>query len=222
MKARHEIVIIDSFIVSCEGVKHALGRRCFRISRSFRSTDSAIKDPAQDKQCAAILINHNGRPLPSMDTVELLRSTFGGARVIVIGETDESPRVIAALEAGFDGFLLESMDPEAFSKAVELIVLGERLFPILDFRNARQKLQPAPELAACSLGKLSASEMRVFGLLAKAFSNKAIARELGISEATVKVHVKAILRKMGARNRTEVALLSRDAAFESRIDGIAT
>jgi DNA-binding CsgD family transcriptional regulator len=81
----------------------------------------------------------------------------------------------------------------------------------------RQILVLGPEArgqADSTFEELSPSQMQVLALLANAYPNKLIARELGISESTVKVHVKAILRKTGARNRTDVALRARGLAAE--------
>ncbi|WP_211300958.1 LuxR C-terminal-related transcriptional regulator [Aliiruegeria haliotis] len=154
---------------------------------------------------AVILINASASILPSDETLSELRTTHPDARLVLISEKCDPARVQEAMHANIDGFLLESFRPQAFSKAIELIVLGERVFPVLEFDGATSDI----ERQASPFEDLSARQMRVVELLAKAYSNKEIARELDICESTVKVHVKAILRKTGSRNRTDAALLAR-------------
>lgn len=219
MKQPYAVSIIDAFSVSREGVKQVLGKRNFRVLDSWSDIANAIEEEVTDAVRAAILMNLTGRPLPTTETLARLREKYPGARLILIGEPFSTSRVQAAVQAGFDGFLLETIDPEAFQKSVELISLGERLFPVSEVvESGHQQERAVPELTVKSLDKLSVGEMRVFALLARACPNKVIARELGISESTVKVHVKAILRKTGARNRTEVALLSRDAEVDGYLE----
>ena len=132
--------------------------------------------------------------------------------------------------AGTDSVVLTSTAGNALLKALELVLLGQRVYPAGLFQST-----PAPEsiydadcralLPACDdmpdngaesrfpngLRQLSERELQVVNLLCNGSPNKIIARQLGITESTVKVHVKAILRKTHARNRTEAALLFNSA-----------
>ncbi len=217
----HDVSIIDSNSLSREGLKHVLRRRCFRIAENWSNIEEAIKAAPTGADRAAILINLARRALPSPQVLNRLCDVFPGARLVLIGESLNSARIQAAAQAGFDGFLLETINPEALSKSVELIVLGERIFPVTQWERLARRECDAVEVAVPSLATLSAGETRVLALLAKACSNKVIARELGISESTVKVHVKAILRKTGARNRTDVALMSRDVEARALMDSVS-
>jgi two-component system nitrate/nitrite response regulator NarL len=124
----------------------------------------------------------------------------------------------AGHEAGASGFCFAASAPEVLIKSLELVMLGESVLPfevlrsimdqtpqagdqpIQDTKVAGSKLS---ELTAC---KLSARETEILGCLMKGESNKTIARKLDITEATIKVHVKAVLRKIGAANRTQAAM----------------
>ena len=116
-----------------------------------------------------------------------------------------------------DGFCLEATSPEVLIKSFELVMLGETVVPSAILHSimvgaASDQDQPLqnntaepklPDLKAC---KLSARETEILGCLTKGEPNKLIARKLAITEATIKVHVKAILRKIGAANRTQAAM----------------
>jgi two-component system nitrate/nitrite response regulator NarL len=121
-------------------------------------------------------------------------------------------------EAGVNGFCLAAIDPEVFLKSLELVMLGESVLPcgllrsIMDWapEAGRQPVQDTKvagsKLSELAAFKLSARETEILKCLMKGESNKGIARKLDITEATIKAHVKAILRKTGAANRTQAAM----------------
>lgn len=224
MRKIYEIAVIDPSSVSREGMKRVLSRSCCQVVESWRNIEEAIETASAGRDPAAILINCMGQTLPVPELFTRLREKRSAARLIAYGESAEKERVKAAIKAGFDGFLLDSIRVEAFPKAIELIVLGERLFPVFtpEDRIELNRGGPVAEGAVTSLQSLSVAELRVLALLAKACSNKVIALEFGLSESTVKVHVKSILRKTGARNRTDAALLSRDVGAKAYLERVAS
>ncbi|SNT28654.1 LuxR C-terminal-related transcriptional regulator [Tropicimonas sediminicola] len=201
----YPIAVVDSCSISCEGLKSVLDRHRFQIAQVWRSLEDVLRSEPSTDSPAAILINAAATDLPSAETLEKLRAKHPEARLVLISERRDVARIQKAMLANFDGFLLESFQPKAFSKAIELILLGERVFPVIEL-GARPE---EGERRSSPFKDLSERQMRVVSLLAKAYSNKEIARELEICESTVKVHVKAILRKTGSRNRTDAALLVR-------------
>jgi len=214
------IGVVDRNSISRKGIRYILERRPFEVSQCWADVEAAGESIQAHSPLAAILINSGGQPLPDVASLTKLRAASPTTRLILIGETACPERINQAFEADFDGFILDSIDVEAFPKAIEMIILGERHFP--GVAATVQQDEPARMQSAVNLlGKLSAAELRVAALLAQAHSNKVVARELGISESTVKVHVKSILRKTGARNRTDVALLSQSIAVKTaRTNGL--
>jgi two-component system, NarL family, nitrate/nitrite response regulator NarL len=204
-----KIAIVDSNSVTCEGLKHILNRRRFCIAQIWPDVEGALSVERSSALPAAILINVAGRTLPNDQILGQLREIFPGVRLVLFAETCDLERIREAVRAEFDGFLLETIAPEAFSKALELILIGERIFPVPQVAQMIDTARKTEASGGTAFESLSQSQMRVVAHLANACPNKIIARELGISESTVKVHVKAILRKTGARNRTDVALLAR-------------
>jgi two-component system nitrate/nitrite response regulator NarL len=191
-------------------LRHILGKGGFRIVDVWRSLEEAIDDGPGETKLDAILIDTTGHEKPFSGQLSTLRERFPGVRVALLVESPEKEHVLDAMRADIDGLVLRMVSAPVLVKSLELIVLGERVFPASSFeRLASQAPSFDRENGAIRLDRLSGREVDVLNSLAKGSSNKVIARELGISEATVKVHVKAILRKTGARNRTEVALLSQ-------------
>lgn len=145
--------------------------------------------------------------MPGMDGVEAtarLRALVPSARVVVLTSFDDRGRVLAALRAGAVGYQLKDSDPGAVLAAVRSAAAGDAP---LDPRAARALLPAGGDSGGPAL---STREEQVLRLIAAGRSNKEIARELGIAERTVKVHVGHAFTRIGVRDRTSAALWVRD------------
>jgi DNA-binding NarL/FixJ family response regulator len=145
--------------------------------------------------------------MPGMDGIEatrrILDGGFGGAVVMLTSFSDRD-RVTEALNAGAIGYLLKDSEPEAVLSAVRAAASGHS--PI-DPRVAGALL---PSRTAAPGAGLSAREREVLDLVALGLANKQIARRLGITERTVKVHLGSVFRRIGVTDRTSAALWARD------------
>jgi two-component system nitrate/nitrite response regulator NarL len=123
--------------------------------------------------------------------------------------TDERD-VVAALQAGVSGYLLKDMEPDDLVAALQSIIAGKTVVaPELTGALARAvRQEPETPAAQAAFSDLTPREMEILCHLAGGQSNKVIAHELGISEGTVKLHVKSILRKLAVRSRVEAAVLA--------------
>lgn len=150
--------------------------------------------------------------MPGMNGLEGLKAALaadGGARVALM--SGNAPRDVAeqALAMGAAGFLPKTLPAKTLANAVRFMAMGEQYAPV-DFMTA-----PVPETAPqhpMATG-LSARELQVLEGLCGGKSNKEIARDLGVMEPTVKLHVKTLYRKIGAANRTQAAILAKDAGL---------
>lgn len=143
------------------------------------------------------------------DAVAALKSMQPQARTIVFAESAELSHLADMFSAGADGYLLKSISPSALIESLRLVALGEKVFPsmLTDFLGAMRANQVnANERVRVGDVALSQRELDIIRRLADGYSNKSIAKELSITEATVKVHLKTVLRKLGATNRTQVAI----------------
>jgi two-component system, NarL family, response regulator LiaR len=145
--------------------------------------------------------------MPRLDGVGAmreLRRRLPSARVIVLTSFVEDERLLPAIQAGAAGYLLKNVAPAELARAVRAAHAGEALIdPVVAARLvdaiAQPPGEPAPE-------RLTAREQEVLALIARGFSNKRIARELGIAEKTVKTHVGHVLAKLGVADRTQAAV----------------
>jgi two-component system nitrate/nitrite response regulator NarL len=174
---------------------------------SVGTFDDACKRIESDEPFDLVLLDYN---MPGMNGLAGLRIAIamgGGQRVALI--SGEATRQIAedALEAGAAGFVPKSLPAKSFINAVKFMAMGEQYAPI-DFMTAVDEVTANP-LAE----NLTARELQVLKGLTEGKSNKEIARDLDIQEPTVKLHVKTLYRKIGAANRTQAAIIAREAGL---------
>jgi DNA-binding NarL/FixJ family response regulator len=145
--------------------------------------------------------------MPRLDGVGAmreLRRRLPQTRVIVLTSFAEDERLLPAIQAGAAGYLLKNVAPAELARAVRAAHAGEALLdPVIAARLVDAIAQPAGEPAP---ERLTAREQEVLALIARGYSNKRIARELGIAEKTVKTHVGHLLAKLGVTDRTQAAV----------------
>lgn len=201
----------------------------------FVLTESAIQNASQaaayDSAAADLLvIDRNYCPHGLLDLLAELKARHPAARAIVLADHFDVDAVAAARLAGADGFCLTTCCREVLIRSIELVMLGEVVVPselvvtMIESSHSRcmdYPLMPSHEklVGAAPQRPLSNREIEVLTLLKEGAPNKVIARRLDVAEATVKVHVKTILRKIGVHNRAQAAIwaayhLSMDAALE--------
>lgn len=153
-----------------------------------------------------ILLDLNMRGMDGLDTLRAMRAADVTARIVMLTVSDNNADVVACIRAGADGYLLKDMDPEEILDQILAathgkLAISQRLTEIL-----ATALRKPDRTGADLLSSLTSRELEILQLIADGLSNKLIARELGISDATVKVHVKHLLKKLGMRSRVEAAV----------------
>ncbi len=154
-----------------------------------------------------VLLDLNMPGLNGIETLKRLRDQGFAGRVVMFTVSDHEEDVVAALQGGADGYLLKDMDPDEMIRQLRQASLGrmvisESLTALLAEALRSQRSQPA----APDIHSLTQREREILRELAAGLSNKMIARKLGITEGTVKVHVKHLLKKLNLRSRVEAAV----------------
>jgi two-component system nitrate/nitrite response regulator NarL len=143
--------------------------------------------------------------------VRRMIEALDGVPLIVISASDESADVIDSVRAGAKGYILKSGSSALLEHAISLVLSGETYVPlprtVLVSAIAAEPERPTNHM----LDRLTDRQRDVFQLLLAGHSNKEIARSLGVLEGTVKVHVRAIMQKLGVKNRTQVAVAAARA-----------
>ncbi|HEY9146305.1 MAG TPA: two-component system response regulator NarL [Thiobacillus sp.] len=153
-----------------------------------------------------ILLDLNMKDMNGVDVLKAIKDDGLDSRVIMLTVSDHAEDLMAALQAGADGYLLKDMEPEDLMRqlgeaARGKITISERLTQLL-VASLREKSRPTSLTEA----GLTEQENRILEHLIDGKSNKLIARDMGIAEGTVKVHVKHLLKKLNLRSRVEAAV----------------
>lgn len=149
--------------------------------------------------------------MPGMNGLEGLQKAIDvsfGQPVALMSGTANKAIAQEAIDAGAIGFLPKTMAAKSLINAVRFMAMGERFIP-LDFLNAEEAVPEVPQIAR----DLTEREMQVLDGLCRGLANKEIARELGLQEVTIKLHVKTLCRKLDAKNRTQAALIAKEAGI---------
>jgi DNA-binding NarL/FixJ family response regulator len=147
--------------------------------------------------------------MPQMDGVqalETLRARNIAVRVIVFTAFDTDERILGAVQAGAEGYLLKGAPREELFEAIRVVNAGGSLLQPIVMTKLMRHISQRED--AKSVETLSPREHEVLQLMARGLQNKEIAAELVISERTVKFHVSSILGKLGAGNRTEAVTMA--------------
>jgi DNA-binding NarL/FixJ family response regulator len=161
--------------------------------------------------------------MPDLDGIEATRELTGaapGAKVLILTTFERDEYIFGALRAGASGFLLKRTRPEELIGAVRTVAAGESLLSPSVTRRVidRMAQQPTPDFAdQAKLDELTPREREVLELVAAGLSNREIAKELVIEEATVRSHVRRILMKLGLRDRVQIVIF----AYETGVNRAA-
>ena len=145
--------------------------------------------------------------MPKLDGVEAmrkLRERVPETRVIILTSYINDERLLPAIRAGAAGYLLKNAEPQELARAIRAAHAGEALIDPTVAARLVERL--ADDRGDNSYESLTAREREVLDLIARGFSNKRIAQELGIAEKTVKTHVGNLLGKLGVADRTQAAV----------------
>ena len=203
-----QVLLIDDHTLFRLGLKGLLERSGIEVAAA--STGENGLRLAQELQPDVILLDMR---MPNMDGLEVLKALreqgVTSPITMLTTSTDEND-LVRTLRNGAQGYLLKDMDPKDLVAALQKIKDGETVVaPQLADTLARAlQKKPAVSNPITPLSELTPREREIICHLAEGQSNKAIARDLGISDGTVKLHVKAILRKLNVRSRVEAAVIA--------------
>ena len=186
--------------------------------------------PAIENELPALFIIDQGSFASGViDLVRRLKVHAPAARIVLLADSFDPSIVSTAWGAGVHGFCLSTHTRDVLVKSLELVMLGEIILPatvVLPIAGTRTcHAHPQPDqgrlegnVTGLPSRRLSNREAEILTCLRDGAPNKVIARKLNLSEATVKVHVKTILKKIGACNRTQAALwAARYAATDTTV-----
>jgi two-component system, NarL family, nitrate/nitrite response regulator NarL len=200
---------------------HALVREAFRLlledldlCKEVITTSSGSEALAvlEKREIDLALLDLKLRGESGLEILGKMKERKKELPVIVLSASESASDVREAISHGADGYVVKSASADVLIHSINLVMTGQRVAPlpldILGDSSQAANSQSGSSMPVRHHPKLTAQESRVLSYLGEGMSNKEIARTLGIFEGTVKVHVKSVFRKLGAKNRTMAALMA--------------
>jgi two-component system nitrate/nitrite response regulator NarL len=210
-----------------EGLRRILSETVYAPTAAAGSLDELSSQCGPDSGTIVLVADASRDHEGICRQAKLLKEQNPNAKVVMLVEQYDLNQVLSAFRSGADAYLRKSISCEVLVKSLDLVLLGEVIFPgaILDLlRDQEARIEQdkqastpeAPQELSPPAKGLSVRETVILRCLMDGDSNKIIARKFDITEATVKVHVKAILRKIQAKNRTQAAIWAASHLSASR------
>jgi two-component system, NarL family, nitrate/nitrite response regulator NarL len=213
------VALVGSHPIQREGIVSILRKGGFSHLHSYDSLAELSEVSLPTGRRIVCLVDLHQEMEDLLSVVRKLRTEYPKTCIVLLAEAFDEKVVMQAVECNADGLILEQIGRDALIKSLELVVLGEKVFPannLLHICKRNTEITATNTDANSQLETLSSREVEVLHKLTAGFPNKAIARDCGITESTVKVHVKAILRKIHAKNRTQAAVWARKFGIDHK------
>jgi two-component system, NarL family, nitrate/nitrite response regulator NarL len=215
-----KILLIDPHQLSREGLRLLLVAETYDVVGAARSLDEALAAIEQGLRPDLVLLvlGHSGES-QHISALQEIRAGFADFKFVIIATEVSSALLTQCVEGGVSACLLRDMSAEVLTQSLRLVMLGQQIFPTPVAAAQQDRTSHVSRdfgQAVAHAGRsraLSGREGEILSNLLRGHSNKMIARELNISEATVKVHLKALLRKLNARNRTQAAIWAMENGY---------
>jgi len=204
------VLLIDDHTLFRVGLLGLLEHRGIEVVAAVGDGPEGLR-LAQELEPDVILLDMR---LPGMNGIEVLRQLRSMGRtmpVVMLTTSSNEQDLVESLRSGAQGYLIKDTEPDELVVALREIMAGKtvvarNLAPVLV--KIVQRDGSAETQSSDPFSELTPRESEILGLLAEGQSNKMIARNLGISDGTVKLHVKSILRKLGVHSRVEAAVIA--------------
>jgi two-component system nitrate/nitrite response regulator NarL len=206
------ILVVDDHTLFRRGLTALLSRDA-RLAVVGDAADAGqAQRRAQSLQPDVILLDNHLPGVSGIDALPALRLAAPAARILMLTVSEDEADLAGALRAGACGYLLKTMEGDALVEAIRRAARGESVVAdemtgklVAAFRDATSPAPGGPDKPD-PLARLSPRERDVLRCIARGASNKEIARELGVAETTVKIHVQHVLRKLDVGSRVQAAV----------------
>ncbi len=211
------VLLIDDHALFRAGVQELLQRRGIKVLGALGDCREGIEQ-VDLLRPDVVLLDLRMPEMSGIEVLHRLRQNGLAMPVAMLTTSREEKDVIDSLQGGAQGYLLKDMEPDDLIAALGRIVAGETVVAQELTAILAKAVQGEHEALneGDGFSDLTPREREILCLLAEGQSNKVIARNLGISDGTVKLHVKAILRKLDVHSRVEAAVLAVERNICSR------
>ena len=208
------ILVVDDHTLMRRGLSALLSRDASLQVVGDAADAGSAQRRAAELQPDLILLDNHLPGVNGVDAIPALRQAAPAARIVMLTVSEDEADLAAALRAGASGYLLKTIEGDALVTAIRRIMQGASVVAeemtgklVAAYRGAAASpADAAAQPAASPIEQLSPRERDILRGIARGASNKEIARDLGIAETTVKIHVQHVLRKLGLSSRVQAAV----------------
>lgn len=191
-----------------EGLRRILSDGGYKVAQSIQDLDALV-----DTGSHIIIIDQSIVEYDGVDRISPLKSEYCQSKLVILTERYDFDAMSRMFAAGAHGYVLNDVPYQTFLAKMTLVAMGEKVAP-KDFVDTLQSLPRSlasdGEGADINAFDLTPRERDVLRRLVLGMPNKVISRDLGVSEATIKLTVKGVFRKLSVRNRTQAAILAQE------------
>jgi two-component system nitrate/nitrite response regulator NarL len=224
------VILVGRSILLREGLAKILRAANFCILASVSSADDLRPSKAKLYLPLYLIVQTGDDFDIALEQIALFRNRHPDARIAIVADHCRTNVVASAFRAGANGYFVNVITCDRFIKSLELVMMGETIFPsafLIDANRLHlaeaaasgrngEKIAFSTEDATAPL--LSPREKVILRCITEGASNKCIAHKIDIAEGTVKVHLKAILRKIRVQNRTQAAVWGLNNGFHTQLE----
>lgn len=216
MEMKIRVLIVDDHLLFSSGIKSLLQRHPeFEVVDVVADGLEGVKR-AQSLQPDVVLLDLHMPGVSGREAVRFIAEAAPNTFVLMLTVSEDVEDLVECLQAGAAGYLLKNIETEALVDALRRVARGESVIsPQMTTRLVRgYRQQPATEIPAhVEKERLSPREKEILGCLARGETNKEIARQLELSESTVKIHIQNIFKKLGLSSRVQAALYAVEHGY---------
>jgi len=209
-----EILVADDHPLFREALRHAVGRAIPDATVVEADSVAALLEAAERHPGAELLLLDLNMPgAQGFSALVQMRSHYPTLPVVIISAMEDPAVIRRSIAHGAAGFVPKSSAVDEMVEALQAVLEGDVWVPAsVDFDSPT--LEDSEADIAARLASLTPQQFRVLSMLSSGMLNKQIAFELGVSEATIKAHMTAIMQKLGATNRTQAVVLAQRLSLE--------
>ena len=211
-----KILVADDHMLVREGLASAL--RCLGGEVSVVQAADGVQVMQQLELCQDFDLLLLDLYMPGMDGFVLLGNIcnfYPDIPVVILSASDDAQTMRKSLDRGASGFIPKTTDHDVMLSALNLVIAGGVYIPPMMLKDVSNEIDGESSTSNTNSNdidirqRLTERQLEVLGLLAQGHQNKLIAKSLGVSEHTVKIHVTAILKALGVKNRTQAVLVAQ-------------
>jgi two-component system nitrate/nitrite response regulator NarL len=216
-----QVSIVDAHQLSREGVRLLLAGETYDVIGATSSLGAALADiEAGGRPDLLVVVLHDSGETFQSAPLQTIRTIVPECKVVLIASTITSSLPARVSGWGVNALLRSDMSRDVLTHSLRLVMQGQAIFPASSSMQPNDPDEITREAAEIAVSRFvsrsSDHEVRVLRHLVSGHSNKTIARDLALSDAAVKMHMKALLRKLNVHNRTQVAIWAIANGFSEK------